>query len=99
MTDNLHRLHVVITGHVQGVGFRYTTKLKADELGITGWVRNGIDGNIVEVVAEGTQEQLATFQEYLWQGPPSARVDAMDVADEPATGEYNSFGLYYWNGR
>ncbi len=92
----LLRLHVVINGRVQGVSFRYHTKLKADDLQITGWVLNRRDG-AVETLAEGTENQLAVFQKYLWQVPPLARVDTIEsLSNAPATGEFSGFNIRYY---
>lgn len=66
--------HFIISGKVQGVFFRDSTRQKAHELNITGWVRNTDDGN-VEVIACGTPESMQKFQQWLGQGPERARVD------------------------
>jgi len=69
----------VVTGRVQGVGFRVFTADAALAEGLSGWVRNRPDG-CVEVHAEGEAEALRRFEWRLWQGPPHGRVD--DVASE-----------------
>lgn len=56
---------LLVTGTVQGVGFRWTTKRIADSLGVAGWVRNNPDGS-VSVAVEGTREELDAFAEQLW---------------------------------
>jgi acylphosphatase len=71
------RLHVFVRGHVQGVGFRYTTQAEAKKLGLGGWVRNLHDGG-VEVEAEGDRPQLEAFLAFLQRGPLGAHVDAVD---------------------
>jgi acylphosphatase len=71
------RLHVFVRGHVQGVGFRYTTQAEAKKLGLGGWVRNLHDGG-VEVEAEGDRPQLEAFLAFLQKGPLGAHVDAVD---------------------
>jgi acylphosphatase len=68
----------VVRGRVQGVGFRWFVEREARLLGIAGWVRNNHDGS-VEVLAQGTREQLGGLLARLRQGPPAARVD--DVAE------------------
>jgi acylphosphatase len=68
---------LTIQGHVQGVGFRYFVKQKADLLQITGFVKNKINGE-VHVEAEGEPEQLQLFVNYCKQGPSHAHVT--DVA-------------------
>lgn len=67
----------LVSGRVQGVGYRYFAMRAADTLGITGFVRNLVDGR-VEVVGEGPEEVLAEFEEKLRQGPAFAAVDAVD---------------------
>jgi acylphosphatase len=63
----------VVTGRVQGVGFRAAVQRKALFLGISGWVRNRDDG-AVEGLAGGNISDLETFREFLRKGPPSAHV-------------------------
>jgi len=58
----------LVRGKVQGVGFRYFVERCAEELGLSGWVRNLADGR-VEVYAVGSKDQLATLNSRLWQGP------------------------------
>lgn len=69
---------------VQGVGFRWYVKRRAERLGLKGWVRN-LPGGQVEVVAEGSEEALMELEEVLKKGPPAARVDRVErlyVSDE-----------------
>jgi acylphosphatase len=73
------RVHLVITGRVQGVWYRASARNEGERLGVAGWVRNREDG-AVEAVVEGTQEQLDAFIAWCRRGPPAARVD--DVATE-----------------
>ena len=80
------RLRIVVTGRVQGVGFRYFTHSRAGELGLTGYVRNLPDGN-VEVEAEGEHEKLDTLVEALRQGPGMAHVLELKVTDLPVKGD------------
>jgi acylphosphatase len=67
------RLHAVVRGLVQGVGFRATTFDEARRLGLAGWVRNRVDGT-VEALAEGPEPKLNLFLTYLRRGPLGARV-------------------------
>jgi acylphosphatase len=77
MSDSIpgknRRLHAVVRGSVQGVGFRATTFDQARRLGLAGWVRNRMDGT-VEVLAEGAEPKLNLFLAYLRRGPLGARV-------------------------
>jgi len=72
----MHRVHLVIQGRVQGVGFRYFTLRRAQALGLTGWVHNLANGD-VEVEAEGEREQLEKLVELLRTGPSNARVEGV----------------------
>lgn len=67
----------VVSGRVQGVFFRASTRQKADELGLTGTAVNLPDGR-VEVIACGPEARLRQLQSWLWQGPDLARVEAVD---------------------
>lgn len=73
----------LISGRVQGVGFRYFTQAAAAHAGLAGWVRNLPDGR-VEAAAEGEPAALTAFEAQLRQGPPGSRVDHVDVAEVAA---------------
>lgn len=94
MSENLKQLHAVIQGRVHGVSFRYNTVLTANELGIHGWVRNVEDGT-VEVLAEGTHAQLEQFLTFLRRGPVGARVVAVDLDWNTASGQFDRFEIRY----
>lgn len=74
-------LRVVVRGRVQGVFFRETTRQRALELGVEGWVRNTEDGSVL-VHAEGPERAVERLVEFLREGPPAAAVESVDV--EPA---------------
>lgn len=74
----------LVSGRVQGVFYRASTAEQARRLGLVGWARNLADGR-VEVVAAGDGERLAELAEWLWEGPPAARV--REVAIEEWTAE------------
>ena len=75
--------HVLVSGRVQGVGFRWHARAKAEELGLAGWVRNLPDGQ-VEAWIEGEAEALAAMVAWLERGPSAARVTSVEVvAREP----------------
>jgi len=74
------------------VGFRYYTRREAKSLGLLGWVRNLPDGS-VELVAEGEPGALATFREWLEEGPPGASVRRADVETRPPTGHFSDFSI------
>ena len=70
----------VVRGRVQGVGFRWFVLRQAEQLGIHGWAKNLDDGS-VEVVADGTGEQLGKLETALRRGPSLARVDGVEKTD------------------
>jgi acylphosphatase len=76
------RRRYVVSGRVQGVGFRQFTAEKARGLKLAGWVRNLPDGN-VEAEAEGDEQTLSAFEKALGQGPSFGRVDAVKKDDLP----------------
>jgi acylphosphatase len=80
----------LITGRVQGVGYRYFAERWASQLGICGYVKNLWDGN-VEVYAMGEAMVLEELKRQLAEGPRSARVAAVDESDEPVDTRYNRF--------
>jgi acylphosphatase len=82
----------VISGRVQGVGFRYFTQEAALREGVTGWVRNLADGR-VEALAEGDEEAVARLERAVRAGPRGARIDRLLVDDEEPTGAYYTFSV------
>lgn len=66
----------VVSGRVQGVGFRQATRTKARALNLWGWVRNS--GETVEVWLQGDTEAVGRMLEWLWIGPPSAEVSGVE---------------------
>ena len=93
VNSNMQR-YILISGKVQGVGFRYFTKQNAIRLGLHGYAKNLPNGK-VEVVAEGDKATLDEFVKILWKGPPASRVDDVKVEARPHSGEYTSFGIKY----
>lgn len=88
------RVHIVVNGLVQGVGFRYFTFRKAKELGLTGFVKNLPDGT-VEVEAEGEQGMLQELIDAIKIGPRSAVVNEVNTDWNTFTGEYDQFRVQY----
>lgn len=86
------RLSATVHGVVQGVSFRHYTRLEAQRLRLAGWVANHPDGT-VRAVAEGSEGSLQRFVSYLHQGPPMARVTAVDVTWSEASGEFSNFSI------
>jgi acylphosphatase len=86
------RLHGVVHGAVQGVGFRFFLIRRARALGLTGWVTNRDDG-AVEFVAEGAHGDLEQLERAARSGPRQARVTTVDVGWSSATGGLDSFDI------
>lgn len=82
----------VVRGRVQGVGFRWFVEREAHILGIAGWVRNNHDGS-VEVLAQGTRDQLSGLHSRLREGPRAARVDTVEVSEENPVAGLSSFRI------
>jgi acylphosphatase len=80
------RRHLVVSGRVQGVYFRWSCREVAGRLGLAGWVRNRPDGS-VEVVAEGDESALAELVAWCGHGPPDAHVTDVEEHVEAARGE------------
>jgi acylphosphatase len=76
----------IVRGRVQGVGFRWFVEREAHILKIAGWVRNNHDGS-VEILAQGTRDQLSGLRSRLREGPRAARVDNVEESEaQPAAG-------------
>jgi acylphosphatase len=86
------RVHLKISGLVQGVCFRYYCREEAERLGLKGFVRNNADGT-VEVVAEGGKEAAGSLAAWCRRGPPAARVTNCEEILESATGGFDSFRI------
>ncbi len=88
------RIHVIVRGRVQGVYFRASTRNRARQLGLAGWVRNCPDGS-VELIAEGGQEKLAQLVTWCHEGPSGAVVTDASVEWQGGTGEFAGFMVKY----
>ena len=88
------RVHLVITGRVQGVWFRANTQKKAKTLDLKGWVKNRPDGR-VEAVFEGEKEQIDRIIEWCKKGPSFARVDDVQIQWETPMGDFTTFTITY----
>lgn len=86
------RVHLLISGEVQGVFFRANTRKVASELGVYGWVRNTPNG-MVEILAEGRKPLLDRFIEFCRKGPEGARVEEMEIEWDKFRGEFSSFDV------
>jgi acylphosphatase len=90
--NNIEARRYFVRGRVQGVGFRWFVEREAHILGIAGWVRNNHDGS-VEVLAQGTRDQLSGLHSRLREGPRAARVDAVDVSEAKPMDGLSSFRI------
>ena len=85
-------VHLLIRGRVQGVSFRFFAQDAAEELGISGWVRNLPDGS-VEAYGEGKREDLDVWIKRLRDGPPLARVDVIQPTWQTPQGSSQTFSI------
>jgi len=90
----MKKVHVYISGRVQGVFFRAETQRAAVCLQLTGWVRNTEDGR-VEAVFEGEDRDIDKMLAWCQTGPPHASVDQVIVEEEPFTGDYPNFKIAF----
>jgi acylphosphatase len=90
--DPIHARRFLVRGRVQGVGFRWFVEREAFLLQIAGWVRNHSDGT-VEVLAQGTREQLAGLHSRLREGPRAARIDEVEVSEAQPVAGLTSFQI------
>ncbi|MEO1400279.1 MAG: acylphosphatase [Cyanobacteria bacterium J06635_1] len=93
------RIKLTVFGTVQGVGFRYHTRLKALEIGLTGYVRNQPEGT-VEIVANGDDNQLHQLIEWAHQGSPAAQVERiqlerLEIKEQLSDTRFESFVIDY----
>lgn len=84
--------HVIITGLVQGVCFRDSTRRRAFTLGLTGWVRNLHDGS-VEAMLCGPTDKVAEMVEWLHQGSPRSRVDELHLHEVNGEEQFMTFEI------
>lgn len=90
----MRRVHLYISGRVQGVCFRAEACDEAYKLGIKGWVRNLPDGR-VETVAEGEDTAIEEFVKYCHKGPPGAYVRKVEISEENFKNEFEDFNMRY----
>jgi acylphosphatase len=89
---DMKRLHILITGMVQGVFFRAHMQRVARSLELTGWVKNLADGK-VEATVEGSEINLASMLDWCREGSSGAVVTQVEVTDEPYTGDDTDFSV------
>ena len=88
------RIHIFVTGRVQGVFFRQSTKVMAIKNNVKGWVRNLDDGR-VEIVGEGETQNIENLVDWCKTGPANSRVDKFELIDENYIGEFENFEVRY----
>ena len=88
------RIHIFITGRVQGVFFRQSTRVMAIKNNVNGWIRNLDDGR-VEIVAEGETQNIDNLVTWCKTGPANSRVDEFELLNEDSTGEFENFDVIY----
>ncbi len=88
------RIHIFVSGRVQGVMFRASTKKKAKKLGLTGWVRNLSDSR-VEATIEGEKQKIEKMTEWLKRGSFLAKVKDIDIEKQEYKGEFEGFEIKY----
>jgi acylphosphatase len=86
---------IIVSGRVQGVGFRYFVQHVGNRMGLCGNVRNSPDST-VEIIVEGDAGKMADFIKQVEKGPSLSRVQRVEVVDIPMTGSYNSFLIEGW---
>ena len=86
------RARLLISGIVQGVGYRWSCNREAKSIGLTGWVRNLPDGR-VEAVLQGTREQVERMIKWCYRGPSEAQVSDIAVSYEDALEDFKDFGI------
>lgn len=85
---------ITVKGRVQGVGYRYFAAQKAAEMGITGWVKNAVDGSVI-IIAQGMVEEIETYIDYLYIGPTRSRVDQISKVKFNTLSDFNNFSVKY----
>lgn len=88
------RYYIVVSGRVQGVGFRYFVIQKAEDCHLTGWVKNLPNGK-VEIEAEGEETDLNCFLDYLKLGNGYSRTDQLQKSELPTLANYPNFKIHY----
>lgn len=90
----MRRLHAIVDGRVQGVGFRYFTQYEATKQQLTGWVKNNESGT-VELEVQGNEEAIQSFIEKLHEGSPFAKVTNIEIKDITPIPNEKTFRIIY----
>ena len=89
------RAEIIVTGHVQGVNFRYDIKKKADELNLSGQVKNLETVNQVEIIAEGEEEDIEKIISWCKSGNIYTKIENVDAEWQKPEGKFNEFEIIY----
>jgi len=87
------KVHITLSGRVQGVAFRYNAKIMADKLGVKGWIKN-LPGGEVEAIIEGNRDMVTQMIEWCKKGPRMAIVEDIKIGWLSYTGEFKRFTVY-----
>jgi acylphosphatase len=90
----MKRLHIIVSGHVQGVGYRSFVHFEAIKRQLTGWVRNNYD-RTVELEVQGEDEILSSFMDILRLGTPFSKVSGLKTTEIPPIENEKSFRILY----
>ena len=90
----LKRIHIFVTGRVQGVFFRQSTRVMAIKNNVNGWVHNLDDGR-VEIIAEGEESNIHALADWCKLGPANSRVDEFELSEEDYVNEFEIFEVRY----
>ena len=88
------RIHIFVTGRVQGVFFRQSTKVMAIKNNVKGWVQNLDDGR-VEIIGEGETQDIDNLAHWCKTGPANSRVDEFELSEENISDEFDTFEVRY----
>ena len=91
---SMKQIHIFVTGRVQGVFFRQSTRVIAIKNNVNGWVRNLDDGK-VEIVAQGETNNVDNLADWCKTGPANSRVDEFELKEESITDEFENFEVKY----
>jgi len=90
----MKRIHIYVSGLVQGVYFRHNTMIQADRLALNGWVKNLTDGR-VEIICEGSDESIDKMAAWCNIGPIGAYVEGLEIQQEEFKNEFKKFQIIY----
>ena len=88
------QFHIIVSGKVQSVGYRYFSQMKAVQYEVTGWAKNLSNGS-VEIMAQGSKDDLESFAADLRVGNPFSKIEDMEMTEVEITEEFHSFTIKY----